>query len=110
MPVYQYACPDCGHQFEKQQKFTEEKIKVCPVCKKRRVHRVVGQVAVAFRGSGFYVNDSRGANPAGAKPAGKPAETATTDTKPAESKPAESKPAESKPAESKPAAPAKTDS
>ncbi|MBK8833338.1 MAG: FmdB family transcriptional regulator [Anaerolineae bacterium] len=89
MPVYQYACPDCGHQFERQQKFTDEKLKVCPNCHKRHIHRVVGQVSVAFRGSGFYVNDSRGSNPAGVKPK-------TPDSKPAEGAPSESTPAESK--------------
>lgn len=108
MPVYQYACPDCGHQFERQQKFTDEKLKVCPNCHKRHIHRVVGQVSVAFRGSGFYVNDSRGSNPAGVKAKAaesKPAEGAATDSGPAESKPetkTEAKP-ESK-SESKPEA------
>lgn len=96
MPVYQYACPDCGHQFERQQKFTDEKLKVCPNCHKRHIHRVVGQVSVAFRGSGFYVNDSRGSNPAGVKPK-------TPDSKPAEGAPSETTPAESKP-ETKPEA------
>ncbi|MBX7214603.1 MAG: zinc ribbon domain-containing protein [Thermoflexales bacterium] len=106
MPVYQYACPDCGHEFEKQQKFSDPKIRVCPNCKKRHVHRVVGHVAVAFKGSGFYVNDSRGTNSAGAKAKAaetKPAEATPTTTSSTESKPAESKPAESKPAEAKPA-------
>ena len=96
MPVYQYACPDCGHQFERQQKFTDERLKVCPNCHKRHIHRVVGQVSVAFRGSGFYVNDSRGSNPAGVKPK-------TPDSKPAEGAAAESTPAESK-TETKPEA------
>jgi putative FmdB family regulatory protein len=100
MPVYQYACPDCGHQFERQQKFTDEKLKVCPNCHKRHIHRVVGQVSVAFRGSGFYVNDSRGSNPAGVKPK-------TPDSKPAEGSAKEAAPAEAK-TESK--AEAKTDS
>ncbi len=96
MPVYQYACPDCGHQFERQQKFTDEKLKVCPNCHKRHIHRVVGQVSVAFRGSGFYVNDSRGSNSAGVKPK-------TPDSVPTEGAAAESAPAESKP-ETKPEA------
>ena len=85
MPVYQYACPDCGHQFERQQKFTDEKLKVCPNCHKRHIHRVVGQVSVAFRG-----------NPAGVKPK-------TPDSKPAEGAASEATLAESKP-ETKPEA------
>ena len=59
MPVYQYACPDCGYTFEKQQKFTDPPAKRCPKCGKRRVHRLVNQVAVTFKGSGWYITDSK---------------------------------------------------
>ena len=59
MPRYQYACPDCGNEFEATQKFTDKPIKKCPTCGKRSVYRVVGQVAVAFKGTGFYINDSK---------------------------------------------------
>ncbi len=59
MPVYQYACPDCGYTFEKQQKFTDPPAKRCPKCGKRRVYRLINQVAVTFKGSGWYITDSR---------------------------------------------------
>lgn len=59
MPTYQYACPDCGFEFEKQQKFTDEPIKRCPKCGKRSVYRVVNKVAVTFKGSGWYITDSK---------------------------------------------------
>jgi len=59
MPVYQYACPDCGFEFEKQQKFTDEPIKRCPNCGKKHVYRVVSKVAVTFKGSGWYITDSK---------------------------------------------------
>jgi putative FmdB family regulatory protein len=59
MPTYQYACPDCGAEFEKVQKFTDKPLKKCPKCGKAKVHRVVTRVAVSFKGSGFYVNDSK---------------------------------------------------
>ena len=59
MPRYQYACPDCGNQFEAQQKFIDKPLKKCPTCGKRNLYRVVGLVAVAFKGTGFYVNDSK---------------------------------------------------
>jgi len=112
MPVYQYACPDCGHQFERPQKFTDEKLKVCPNCHKRHIHRVVGQISVAFRGSGFYVNDSRGSNPAGVKPKtpdSKPAEGAETESAPAESK-TETKPETKTDAKPAPKSESKSDS
>ncbi|MGQ9904066.1 MAG: FmdB family zinc ribbon protein [Anaerolineae bacterium] len=68
MPTYQYACPDCGYQFEQRQKFTDDPIKRCPQCGRRHVYRVVSQVAVTFKGSGWYITDSRSSN-------GKSAET-----------------------------------
>ena len=59
MPIYQYACPDCGHKFELKQKFTDNPVKKCPQCGHYHVFRVVGQVAVSFKGSGWYITDNR---------------------------------------------------
>jgi putative FmdB family regulatory protein len=59
MPTYQYACPDCGLEFERVQKFTDDPVKKCPKCSKRKVYRVVSKVAVSFKGSGWYINDSK---------------------------------------------------
>ena len=59
MPIYQYACPDCGNRFELKQKFTDNPVKKCPRCGRFHVYRVVGQVAVAFKGTGWYITDSR---------------------------------------------------
>lgn len=90
MPRYQYACPDCGNEFEATQKFTDKPIKKCPTCGKRSVYRVVGQVAVAFKGTGFYINDSKSSdNKKAAKPKveEKPStETATTESAATDSK------------------------
>jgi putative FmdB family regulatory protein len=60
MPTYQYACPDCSHEFEKVQKFTDNPVKKCPKCGKGKVHRLVGRISVSFKGTGFYINDSKG--------------------------------------------------
>jgi putative FmdB family regulatory protein len=59
MPTYQYACPDCGYKFELKQKFADDPVKRCPNCDRRHVYRVVGQVAVSFKGSGWYITDSK---------------------------------------------------
>jgi putative FmdB family regulatory protein len=60
MPTYVYACtnPDCGHQFEAVQSFTDDALTVCPACG-QRLRKVFGSVGVVFKGSGFYRNDSR---------------------------------------------------
>jgi putative FmdB family regulatory protein len=64
MPVYEYECPDCGFEFEKQQKFTDSPVKHCPNCGRRKVYRVVSKVAVTFKGSGFYITDSKSSDAA----------------------------------------------
>ncbi len=61
MPTYEYRCTSCGHQFEKVQKFTDEAIKVCPVCG-QAVRKVFHPAGVVFKGSGWYINDSRKTN------------------------------------------------
>jgi putative FmdB family regulatory protein len=59
MPIYQYACPDCGHKFELKQRFSDNPVRKCPQCGRYHVYRVVGQVAVTFKGSGWYITDNR---------------------------------------------------
>ena len=59
MPTYEYACPDCGHKFEIKQKFTDDSLKRCPNCQRRHLYRVVSQVAISFKGSGWYITDSQ---------------------------------------------------
>ncbi len=58
MPVYQYACTECGEQLEVRQSFTEAALTECPACA-GRLRKVLNAVGVVFKGSGFYRNDSR---------------------------------------------------
>lgn len=58
MPVYQYACTDCGEQLEVRQSFTDDSLTVCPACS-GRLRKVLSAVGVVFKGSGFYRTDSR---------------------------------------------------
>jgi putative FmdB family regulatory protein len=58
VPVYQYACTECGEQLEARQSFTDEPLSVCPACG-GRLRKVLSAVGVVFKGSGFYRTDSR---------------------------------------------------
>ncbi len=106
MPVYEYECEQCGTHFERTQSVRDEPIRRCPECS-GTVHKVFHPAGIIFKGSGWYITDSRkssssavtgesknGDSKAGtdAKPEPKPA---LTTEKSAESK-AESK-AEAKP-------------
>ncbi len=61
MPLYEYQCTECGVRFERQQHFGDMPVTACPECG-GEVRRLIGPVGVIFKGSGFYVNDSRKKN------------------------------------------------
>lgn len=60
MPTYVYACDACGKQFEQFQSFKDEPLSVCRCGVAGRVRRVIQPAGVVFKGSGWYINDSRG--------------------------------------------------
>lgn len=59
MPIYTYRCENCGFQFDKSQKFTDEPLTKCPECGKKVLHKVYTPVGIVFKGSGFYATDHR---------------------------------------------------
>ncbi len=63
MPTYVYACDSCGNQFERFQSFKDEPLQTCPSCASA-VRRVFQPVGIVFKGSGWYVTDSRKSNSA----------------------------------------------
>ena len=60
MPTYVYACDSCGKQFEQFQSFKDEPLSVCRCGVEGKVRRVIQPAGVVFKGSGWYINDSRG--------------------------------------------------
>jgi putative FmdB family regulatory protein len=60
MPTYEYQCDACEHNFDEFQSFSEEPLKKCPKCGKKKLRRVYGPgAAILFKGSGFYQTDYR---------------------------------------------------
>lgn len=104
MPVYQYRGSACDHEFEVHQSFSDDPITVCPVCGKP-VHRVIHASPVVFKGSGWYVTDSRPtSDPVGgvqdvAKMHDAAPATSTPEAKPAAAPSAAPPPAAASPAE-----------
>ncbi len=62
MPTYVYACKACEHQFEIFQSFNDRARRTCPDCGEKALSKVIFPAGVVFRGSGFYVNDSKGSS------------------------------------------------
>jgi putative FmdB family regulatory protein len=56
MPVYEYACGKCGHEFEAEQRITEPPLKTCPRCRARRLKRLISQTSFVLKGSGWYAD------------------------------------------------------
>jgi putative FmdB family regulatory protein len=79
MPIYQYVCSKCNTNFELKQSFNDESIASCPKCKSN-AKRLFVPVPIIFKGSGFYVTDSKSPSPV--LDSAKPAES-KTESKPA---------------------------
>jgi len=58
VPTYEYECGLCHYHFERKQRFDEEPVAICPKCQ-AKARRVIHTVPVIFKGSGFYITDSR---------------------------------------------------
>src|SRR5947209_6822882 len=58
MPTYEYACKSCGQHLEVVQSFKDDSLTTCAACG-GPLRKVFGSIGIAFKGSGFYRNDSR---------------------------------------------------
>lgn len=54
MPIYEYMCDKCSHEFEREQRITEDPIKTCPKCRSRRVKKLISQTSFVLKGGGWY--------------------------------------------------------
>ena len=58
MPTYEYACRDCAQHVEVVQSFTDAPLTTCGVCG-GQLRKVFSAAGIIFKGSGYYVTDSR---------------------------------------------------
>ncbi len=89
MPTYEYECTRCGHVCEEFKPMSAPKRQRCPKCRGKVERLISGGLGVHFKGSGFYINDSRGKTNTG-DATGK-SSSATADKKPASPKKSEGK-------------------
>ena len=63
MPNYDYACQNCGHEFEHMQSMSSDRLETCPECQKDSLKRLIGRGGgIIFKGDGFYSTDYRDTN------------------------------------------------
>ena len=122
MPIYEYECQACGHQFEALQKVSDAPLRKCPECGKPKLRKLMSAPSFRLKGGGWYETDFKSgqkrnladsskdekpaakggepAEPTNAKPTKGPTAEPTSKAKP---KPADKKPkvgGKPKPAES----------
>ena len=57
MPIYEYVCNDCGHEFEKLQKMSEAPLRDCPACDEESLKKKISAPGFRLSGSGWYETD-----------------------------------------------------
>ncbi|MDK2785620.1 MAG: hypothetical protein PWQ80_299 [Thermotoga sp.] len=58
MPMYRYVCEECGYETTVMHGINESPEVTCEECG-ARMKRTIGRVGIIFKGSGFYITDSR---------------------------------------------------
>jgi putative FmdB family regulatory protein len=50
MPIYEYQCEECDHNFEIEQKLKAKPKKKCPNCKKHALERLIFSPVISMKG------------------------------------------------------------
>jgi len=86
MPLYDYQCRSCKTVTEVRHGFRDVHTGLCPACG-GEMARVFNPAGISFKGSGFYVNDSRksaeGGSGSSATPSPSPSAEGTSSAAPA---------------------------
>lgn len=82
MPTYEYECTRCGLAFEEFKPMSAPKRQRCPECRGKVERLISGGTGILFKGSGFYINDSRGKKGSASQEAAPAPSSSTEKTKP----------------------------
>jgi putative FmdB family regulatory protein len=84
MPIYEYRCNSCSHEFETIQKVSEEPLQTCPQCEQNALVKKVSAAGFRLKGGGWYETDFKSGskrNVAGDKTPEKPADSTSSSSK-----------------------------
>ena len=73
MPIYAYACSDCGLQKDVMQKMSDAPLTTCPECGKETFAKQLTAAGFQLKGSGYYATDFKNGSQPKAEPACAPA-------------------------------------
>ena len=60
MPIYEYRCDNCAHEFETIQKVSEAPLTTCPACSKETLRKKISAAGFRLKGGGWYETDFKG--------------------------------------------------
>ena len=78
MPIYEYRCPECGHDFDKIMKFGAD-APPCPECGHEKTEKKVSKTSFHLKGTGWYVTDYKD-KPTAATTKDEASDTASSDS------------------------------
>lgn len=81
MPIYEYRCPVCAHEFETIQKVSDPK-PPCPSCGHDDVAKKVSRTSFQLKGTGWYVTDYK---PSSSGPSTETSESSASESSASES-------------------------
>lgn len=91
MPIYEYKCGKCEHEFEALQKMSDEPLKTCPSCDQDALIKKVSAAAFRLKGGGWYETDFKSGNKKNLAAADKPPGSAESKSGKSDSKSASSR-------------------
>src|SRR5919108_2177156 len=96
VPTYTYTCTACNDVIEKRQSFSDAPLTTCEQCG-GALRKVIHPVGIVFKGSGWYITDSRSSTSSANGPASgtTPSSSDTAKSTTTESAPKPSTPASS---------------
>ncbi len=62
MPIYEYECANCHHNFDLIQKMSDDPVTLCPACSKDTAIRLVSAAGFQLKGTGWYATDFKNQN------------------------------------------------
>src|SRR5438477_9262789 len=78
VPTYTYKCTACNDVVEKRQSFSDAPLTTCEQCG-GTLRKVIHPVGIVFKGTGWYITDSRSSNSSLNGPSGESSSSSTKD-------------------------------
>ena len=57
MPIYEYRCGSCRHEFESIQKMSDDPLLDCPQCGRPELKKLISASGFRLKGGGWYETD-----------------------------------------------------